>query len=90
MSKLQSQGATLDPPAPPAPTAAEILAWPPTVDIPTAAPAFGLSPSSGYYIARNGNFPAKVIRAGKHYRVITSSVWDVLGLSPDSTASNAG
>jgi hypothetical protein len=65
-------------------TAKDILSWPPTVDVTTAAPAFGLPRSSAYELARRGVFPAKVIKAGKHYRVVTADCIRVLGLAPAS------
>lgn len=81
MTKLTPQADS--PPARPTITAREILSWPPTVSLEQAAPAFGLPRSSAYDLAKRGKFPAKVIKAGRHPRVITSDVIRVLGLAAD-------
>lgn len=60
-------------------TLAEIeRTWAPTVDIPRACVPFGISRSHGYELAARGEFPAKVLRVGGRYRVITSSIVEVL------------
>ncbi|HWU12118.1 MAG TPA: DNA-binding protein [Streptomyces sp.] len=61
-----------------APTLADIRTWPATVDVPTAGKAFGLSRSHAYELAGRDEFPAKVIRAGNRYRVVTASVLSAL------------
>ena len=48
--------------------------WPPTVDVPTAALAFGISRSHAYDLVVRGQFPAKVIKVGSRYRVVTESI----------------
>lgn len=64
------------------PTLSEIKRWwPPTVDVSRAALAFGLSRSHAYDLINRGEFPAKVIKVGSRYRVITESV--VRALSDD-------
>lgn len=55
--------------------------WPPTVDVPTAGVAFGLSRSHAYELVARGEFPAKVIKVGSRYRVITESVIRALSTS---------
>lgn len=61
------------------PTLTEIrTSWPPTVDVPTAALAFGISRSHAYDLVVRGQFPAKVIKVGSRYRVITESIVAVL------------
>jgi predicted DNA-binding transcriptional regulator AlpA len=66
-----------------APTLNEIRQeWPPTVDVPKAALAFGLSRSHAYDLVNRREFPAKVIKVGSRYRVITESI--ILALSADS------
>ena len=57
-----------------APTLEEIRAWPATVNVPRACTAFGISKSHGYELARSGEFPARVIRVGGNYRVVTASI----------------
>jgi hypothetical protein len=65
------------------PTLGEIELWPASVDVATAAAAFGISRSYGYELAR-GAFPAKVIQAGGRYRVVTASI--IRALSDGTTA----
>jgi len=57
-----------------APTLPEIRQWPASVDVPTAAAAFGISRSHAYELINREEFPAKVIRVGNRYRVITASI----------------
>jgi predicted DNA-binding transcriptional regulator AlpA len=57
------------------PTLAEIRAnWPPAVDVPTAGAVFGLSRSHAYELVARGEFPAKVIKFGGRYKVLTESL----------------
>ncbi|HEV7979837.1 helix-turn-helix domain-containing protein [Amycolatopsis sp.] len=54
---------------------AEIKLWPATVDLTEAATrALGISRSYAYELARRGEFPARVIRVGRRYRVVTASI----------------
>jgi hypothetical protein len=39
------------------PTAADVLTWPVTVDVPTAGRCFGLGRDVSYELARTGGFP---------------------------------
>lgn len=64
------------------PTLSEVERWPASVDVPTAATAFGISRSHAYELVARGEFPAKVIRVGSRYRVITASI--VRALSDDA------
>ncbi|GLY04998.1 DNA-binding protein [Actinoplanes sp. NBRC 101535] len=50
-------------------------------DLPTAARIFGLGRSLAYDLARDGRFPAPVIRAGTRYRIPVAGILTVLGLS---------
>ncbi len=59
-------------------TIADIANWPLTVDVPTAARAFGISRSYAYELANSGEFPAKVIKVGTRFRVVSASVLAVL------------
>jgi hypothetical protein len=72
-------------------TLAELLALPLIVDVSTAARALGLSRSTGYELARRGDFPCRVLHIGSSYRVPTAELLRVLGidlseLSPGSPA----
>ena len=51
----------------------------PTVPLwPTAGQALGASRSHSYKLAREGQFPAKVIKVGAVYRVITADLLRLL------------
>ncbi len=63
----------------PPPTLDEIRAWPATVDIPTAARAYGLSRAYAYELASRAAFPARVLKVGGRYRVVTASILADLG-----------
>lgn len=64
-------------------TRAELLALPVTVDIGTAARALGLGRSTGYELARRGEFPCRVLHVGSSYRVPTAELLRVLGIGLD-------
>jgi predicted DNA-binding transcriptional regulator AlpA len=61
------------------PSLDDIRQWPATVSVPTACSALGIGKSCGYDAARRGNFPARVIKVGGRYRVVTASLVQVLG-----------
>jgi excisionase family DNA binding protein len=63
-------------------TLAELLAMPVTVDIGTAARALGLGRSTGYELARRGQFPCRVLHVGSSYRVPTAELMRLLGVDP--------
>lgn len=63
----------------PAATLDDIRAWPATVSIPRACTAFGVSRSYGYELASRGEFPARTIKVGGRYRVVTASILANLG-----------
>ncbi len=53
----------------------------PTTDLETAARLLGISRTKAYELARDDAFPCKVLRIGKRqYRVVVSSLRDVLGV----------
>ncbi len=64
-------------------TVAELLALPVVVDITTAARALGLGRSTGYELARRGEFPCRILRVGSSYRVPTAELLRVLGITPE-------
>ena len=43
----------------------------PTLDIPTAAKLLGFSRTKAYQMAKEGDFPCRVLRIGHSYRVPT-------------------
>jgi excisionase family DNA binding protein len=71
-------------------TRAELLALPITVDIGTAARALGIGRSTGYELARRGQFPCRVLRVGGSYRIPTADLLHVLGIDPRGLASEPG
>ena len=69
---------------------AEILALPPACTLADLAGCLGLSEPVVRDLNRGGELAAlgiKVSKLGAQHRVITSSVWDYLGISPDACAS---
>ncbi|MFE9432191.1 helix-turn-helix domain-containing protein [Streptomyces sp. NPDC006640] len=66
-------------------TRSELLALPAAVDVETAARAFGIGRTTAYALAKAGDFPCRVLRAGKAYRVITQDLLRVLAITPDSS-----
>jgi predicted DNA-binding transcriptional regulator AlpA len=66
-----------------APTLDEITtSWPATVDVPQAGRAFGISKSHSYDLVSCGEFPARVIKVGGRYRVVTASIIKALSDDP--------
>ncbi|MFG3287217.1 helix-turn-helix domain-containing protein [Streptomyces sp. NPDC048179] len=70
----------------------ELLALPATTDVETAGRAFGLGRTTAYALARSGEFPCAIVRAGRGYRVVTADLLRVLRLTPDNgdAAADAG
>lgn len=59
-------------------TRSEILALPAAIDIETAGRVLGIGRTSAYTLAKSGQFPCRVIRAGRKYRVPTAALLEVL------------
>lgn len=76
----QESGTAAAPLATAALTTADVLALPATVDVCTAGRAFGLGRTVSYRLAKSGQFPCKVVRAGASYRVVTADLRRVLSL----------
>ncbi|MGW2100323.1 DNA-binding protein [Streptomyces olivaceoviridis] len=68
---------------------ADLLSLPPTIDVALAGRAFGIGRDNAYKLARRGEFPCKVIRAGRLYRVVTADLRRELGVSPANTGETA-
>lgn len=65
-------------------TMAELMALPSVTDLVSAGKALGVGRTRSYELARAGQFPCRVIRVGKTYRVPTASLFALLGISqPD-------
>ena len=73
-------------PAPgPAMTRDELLdlaAKSPTCDLPIAGRAWGLGTNRSYELAAAGEFPCRVLRVGKRYRVPVAALLESLGIDP--------
>jgi hypothetical protein len=65
---------------------AEVGELPAVVDLVTAGQALGLGRTKAYQLARTGQFPCPVIRAGKTYLVPVAGLLVVLGLPVPSRA----
>ncbi|GAB7032566.1 hypothetical protein AB0G35_29775 [Streptomyces sp. NPDC021749] len=59
----------------------ELLALPAAIDLDTGNRALGLGRSKGYALAKQGQYPCKVLRLGKAYRVVTADLLELLGLA---------
>jgi hypothetical protein len=67
-------------------TLAEITGLPAVTDLVTAGRALGLGRTKAYELARAGQFPCPVIRAGKSWLVPTAGLLALLGLPVPGTA----
>ncbi|MFE2426987.1 hypothetical protein ACFXJ5_09570 [Streptomyces sp. NPDC059373] len=59
----------------------ELLALPAVIDLDTANRALALGRSTGYALAKRGQYPVKVLRFGNAYRVPTADLLRVLGMT---------
>ncbi|MDB1090141.1 helix-turn-helix domain-containing protein [Streptomyces sp. ACA25] len=59
---------------------AEALDLPLSVDLRTAARAFGICPATAYKLIRLGAFPCPVLRVGGRYRIPTAYLLRALGI----------
>lgn len=62
----------------------------PSMGVPSAGVLFGLGENASRSLARRGEFPVRVIRVGRQYRVPTSEVRKALGLPPASPVAEPG
>ncbi|MFF4532617.1 hypothetical protein ACFY1P_25540 [Streptomyces sp. NPDC001407] len=62
-------------------TREELLTLPAAIDLDTGNRALGLGRSKGYGLAKRGQYPCKVLRLGKAYRVVTADLLNLLGLA---------
>jgi len=62
-------------------TISQLASLPVTVDLMTAAKVLGIGRTKAYELARHGAFPCLVIRVGDLYRVSTSDLLRMLGVS---------
>jgi len=61
-----------------------------TVDLMTAACALGLGRTKAYELAKNEEFPCRVIRIGDSYRVPTAGLLELLGVSAEEGRATVG
>ncbi|RBM10986.1 integrase [Streptomyces sp. PT12] len=66
----------------------ELLALPPAIDLETANRALALSRSTGYDLARRSEYPCRVLRLGRSYRVVTADLRRLLGVEPGEVVSD--
>lgn len=64
----------------PAMTQEELEALPVAVDLVTAGRAFGIGRTTAHSLARTGQFPCRVLRAGSAYRVTKADLLRALGV----------
>jgi len=55
----------------------------PTIEMPLANEALGISRAHGYALAKRGEYPVRLLRLGSSYRVVTSELWALLGIDPE-------
>jgi len=67
-------------------TRQELLALPVAVDLDTANRALTIGRSTGYALAKRGQYPVTVLKLGNAYRVVTSELHQLLGIAPDRVA----
>lgn len=65
----------------------ELFALPVSVPLTVAARAFGLGRTKAHELARAGDFPCRVIRAGQRYKVPRSALLAALGYTDPASAS---
>ncbi|GAA1662268.1 DNA-binding protein [Nonomuraea sp. NPDC048892] len=68
-------------------TTKELLALPATVDLPTAGKAFGIGRTKSHELARNGQFPCRVLRVGNTYRVGRADILRCLNIDDPALTS---
>lgn len=64
----------------------ELLKLPPSVDLVTAGRALGIGRTKAYELARAEDFPARVLRLGNTYRVVTADLLRLLGIEEGNAA----
>lgn len=67
----------------------ELLEQGPTMSIRASNKAFGISSTLGYTLVKRGEYPARVLRLGSTYRVITADVLEALGMNDDAASAAA-
>lgn len=63
-------------------TLAELVALPVSVDLETAARAFGMGRTKAYELARADRFPCRTVRVGPKYVIPRTALLEALGVDP--------
>ena len=63
-------------------TEEELLALPVSVDLITAGRAFGIGRTKAFELARVGEFPVKVLKVGRKFRVPKTAILEALDVKP--------
>lgn len=71
-------------------TVQELLDLPVSFPLDTANRALALRRSTGYALARRGEYPVRVLRVGNTYRVSRSDLLRYLGIDPGTQVSSPG
>lgn len=71
-------------------TPAELLALPAAVDLETAGRAMGLGRTKSHELARAGDFPVRVLRLGRSYRVATADILALLNIERPADSQQDG
>ncbi len=71
-------------------TREELLALPAVTDIVTAGRALGLGRTLAHELARRGQFPVPVLRAGRVYRVPTARLLELLAIDAKPLPTTTG
>lgn len=60
------------------PTLDQVRAWPPAINIETAAGALGISRATAYLYIKQNEFPIRTVKIGRRTKVITASLLEFL------------
>ncbi|NBE51177.1 hypothetical protein [Streptomyces boluensis] len=71
-------------------TGDELLALPAVIDLDTSNRALMIGRSTGYGLAKQGEYPVKVLRLGNAYRVVTADLLRLLGLERQQSDGGQG
>lgn len=71
-------------------TGDELLALPAVIDLNTSNRALMIGRSTGYGLAKQGEYPVKVLRLGNAYRVVTADLLKLLGLERPQVGGDQG
>jgi predicted DNA-binding transcriptional regulator AlpA len=58
----------------------EVRRLPATIDVPTAGRVFGFGRAKAYRLAHDGNFPCKITKIGRNYRVSVADLRRALNI----------